>query len=186
MITKQLLIDKYGPKALKRSALNIRNGAEIIADVMQKDKITTAIEIGTYRGFTSAIMSQYCKELYTFDLKHGRIEQVKDIHPEQAEIARSELWKDLGIHNIHLALIEDDIEKARILEHMKFDFAFVDGAHDETVKNDFELVKKCGRVLFHDYDDSGCKAKNHVYDFINTLPKDEVEVIDIFAYWRKP
>ena len=34
---------------------------------------------------------------------------------------------------------------------LTFDFAFIDGMHKvENVRHDFENVKFCGRVLFHD------------------------------------
>ena len=80
-------------------------------------------------------------------------------------------WRSLGIDNIELRLIEDDTEKANSLS-LDFDFAFVDGAHDETVKDDFELVKMRTRFV-HDYDDRGQPCLNHVYDFVNSLPKEQ-------------
>ena len=47
---------------------------------------------------------------------------------------------------IHGPKIRDEIRK------MEFQFAFIDGCHDiyEEVEKDFEAVKKCGVVLFHD------------------------------------
>ena len=61
-----------------------------------------------------------------------------------------------------------------------FDFAFIDGDHtgDRPAK-DFELVKKCGRVLFHD------RTREAVKAVIDALPKDEVEIMGGFAYWER-
>ncbi len=67
---------------------------------------------------------------------------------------------------------------------LEFDFALVDGAHDPTVANDFELVKRCGLVLFHDFDSRGTVEKDHVFNFIRSLPADEVTKLDIFGLWR--
>ena len=41
------------------------------------------------------------------------------------------------------------------------------------------MVKRCGTVLFHDFE-----GDNGVVDLISSLPKNEVEVIDMFALWR--
>ena len=76
--------------------------------------------------------------------------------------------------------------KWRKLKGLDFQFAFIDGAHDETVARDFEWTKRCGRVLFHDYDRRGVAVQDHVYNFVNTLPKEQVQVHDIFALWSAP
>jgi hypothetical protein len=66
---------------------------------------------------------------------------------------------------------------------LKFDFAFIDGDHTfEGVKNDFSLVSKCGRVLFHDYD-TPKGSVNPVRKFIDTLDKNKIEARKDFALW---
>ena len=65
---------------------------------------------------------------------------------------------------------------------MNRDFAFVDGDHKyNEIALDFELVKKCGRVLFHDY---GMDHLPDVTDFVDTLPRREVTIDRPFAYWQ--
>lgn len=181
MINKSTLIEKYGPRALKRSALNIRNGDEVIKSFIDEINPKTIVEIGTYKGFTTAFMSQFCDKVITFDLVDGRVEQVND-----NSIKRQALWDDLGIKNIHQHLVKNNKEKAEIINNLDFDFAFVDGGHQyHEVSLDFNLVKKCGNVLLHDYDfTEGPGQKNDVYDFINSLPKDTIIVRDIFALWK--
>ena len=167
----------HGESVLRKSALRIRRGAEIFEKILSGAGYRTVVEIGTFRGCSAAVLSRYCDKVVTLDLKHGQLEQ------HNTPFDRISFWRSLGIDNIELRLIEDDTEKAELLGSLDFDFAFVDGAHDETVKDDFELVKKCGHVLFHDYDDRGQPCLNHVYDFVNSLPKEQVEIFDIFALW---
>ena len=100
-------------------------------------KIDTAVEIGTYHGTTAAYIAQFANTVHTFD--------IKDLYDLPT-------WEKLGLANkIIFHLIKDREEIKEILKDIKFDFAFVDGAHEyEDTRDDFELVKSCGRVLFHD------------------------------------
>ena len=58
----------------------------------------------------------------------------------------------------------------------------MDGAHDQTVRDDFDMVKKCEAVLFHDYAYNPGKP-NYVKKFVDTLGP--VEVRDVFAFWKR-
>lgn len=174
---RQKMIELYGASILRKSALNIRDGDFLFELILKNGGYKTCLEIGTYRGCTAAVMSQFCDKVITIDLKQGRLES----HGESFD--RVKFWQELGINNIELHLVENDKEKAELIESLDFDFAFVDGAHDETVKDDFELVKRCGNVLFHDYDDRGQPCLNHVFDFVNSLPRHQIKLIDIFALW---
>jgi len=174
---RELIVELYGQRLLRKSALNIRGGAGVFERVMSGKGYLNALEIGTYRGVAAAEMAQYAAQVTTIDLRHGKLER------DGEKFDRGAFWRSLGVGNIQLKLINDDAEKARLINGLDFDFAFIDGAHDQSVRNDFELVKRCGRVLFHDYDPRGQKELDYVYDFVNTLPKRQVQVLDIFALW---
>ena len=167
----------HGKKVLRKSALNIRGGAGVFERVMRGRAIRTAVEIGTYRGVSAAEMSQFCERVVTIDLKRGKLELLGE------KFDRRAFWNSLGVHNIELQLVSDNDEKRRLLNALDFDFAFIDGAHDPSVADDFDMVKKCGRVLFHDYDSRGRPELDYVFDFVNTLQPARVEVLDIFALW---
>ena len=171
------IVEAYGPHVLKRSILSIREGAGVMEHFMAGRGIRTALEIGTYRGVGAAEMSQFADRVITIDLVHGRMEQLGEKWDRQA------FWRSLGIDNIELRLVRDDAEKAELIRSLEFDFAFVDGAHDQRVRDDFELVKRCGRVLFHDVDSRGKPELDHVYNFVMSLPRHELEQRDIFALW---
>lgn len=171
------IVALHGEKTLRKSALNIRGGAGVIEWAMAGKGYGTALEIGTYKGCAAAEMAQYCERVVTIDLVHGKLEHNAD------QWDRVAFWRSLGVENIDLRLVKDDAEKASLLSWLAFDFAFIDGAHDRSVANDFALAKRCGHVLFHDADDNGPGRSNCVYEFISTLPKAEVQFKDIFALW---
>lgn len=177
MTLRERIVSLYGPAVMKRSAMNIRDGAGVFERVLSGKGYRTALEIGTYRGVSAAEMSQFCERVVTIDLFDGRLESLGESCDREA------FWNSLGIHNVELKLVHDDAEKRRFVDALDFDFAFIDGAHDHRVKDDFEMVKRCGHVLFHDYDKRGGPDTDIVYDFINTLPKEQIEVMDIFALW---
>lgn len=181
MTMRERIIAAFDEHALRRSVLSIRGneGEDVFREVMQGKGYQYAIEIGTYRGVGAAVMSQFCECVHTFDLRHGRIEQLGETWDRQA------FWKRLGVADkIALHLVNDDDEKAQHIEAMDFDFAFIDGAHDRTsVERDFNLVKRCGNVLFHDYDRRGIPDKDQVCDFVDSLPKHQVRTFDLFALW---
>lgn len=177
------IVELYGPKMLRKSALNIRGGAGVFERVLDGKGYSTALEIGTYRGIAAAEMAQYCERVVTIDLEYGKLEKNGE------KFDRNAFWRSLGIGNITFLPIRDDAHKKVLVDALYFDFAFIDGAHDETVRDDFNLVKRCGRVLFHDADDNRLRAhkagaSNCVYEFIATLPKEQVEFMDIFAMWQ--
>jgi len=171
------IVALYGESVLRKSALNIRGGAGVFERVLSGKGYRTALEIGTYRGVAAAEMAQYCERVVTVDLAHGKLERDGETWD------RGAFWAALGVDNIELRRVRDDAEKKAMVDALAFDFAFIDGAHDRTVRDDFELVKRCGCVLFHDYDARGRPELDHVYDFVNTLPPRQLQVMDIFALW---
>jgi predicted O-methyltransferase YrrM len=173
----------HGTGVLRKSALNIREGGGAFEWALAGRGYRTIVEIGTYRGCSAAEMAQYCERVVTIDLKHGKLE-----HSGEA-FSREGFWRSLGINNIDLKLVKDDHEKALILADLEFDFAFIDGGHTrEAVERDFALVRRCGNVLFHDADDNRLRetkpdAPNDVFEFLSTLPQEQLQFHDIFALW---
>lgn len=100
--------------------------------------IDVVVEIGTYHGCTAAYIAQFASKVHCFDIED---------FPQKYKI-----WADCGLTDkIEFHLIKDKAEIKEILKDIDFDFAFIDDGHEyEDTKADFNLVKKCGRVLFHD------------------------------------
>lgn len=177
---RERIIEIHGADILRKSAMNIRGGAGVFQQCLQNKGYRRALEIGTYRGVSSAEMAQYVERVITIDLKHGRLEQSGE------NWQRYQFWDSLAVYNVELILVEDDAEKAAVVNGLDFDFAFIDGAHDKRVADDFALVKRCGRVLFHDYDRRGVQGQDDVCDFVDSLPKEQIQKMDIFALWTAP
>jgi len=148
-----------------------------------KDKdIKCIVEIGTYLGISAAHMAKFADEVHTFDIID---------YPERAKV-----WKDLKLTNVYFYLIKpregsrnfqgkmpnnpDAKDIKEVLEDIDFDFAFIDSTHHNyiEVRSDFELVKSCGRVFFHDADPVGFPKVAQVVDEIGA------KRIGGLAYWH--
>lgn len=129
-----------------------------------------AVEIGTFRGISTAVLAHYYDHVDTIDL----------LRSEEAFM----VWRCFGVDGKITPWIADDdeVKKAIVEELEPFDFAFIDALHTyEGVELDFELCKSCGNVLFHDYGMPKCAG---VTEFVNTLPKTELTIDHPFALWR--
>ena len=132
--------------------------------------IDMVVEIGTWRGLSTAILAHYANKVVTIDINAYQVSWG--------------LWLYAGGESkIMPVVIESEDEKRQICEGLDFDFAFIDGEHKyDNVKIDFECVEKCGRVLFHDYSyDSFPGVKR----FVDELPENELTIIEPFAYWER-
>lgn len=178
MTIKDQIIKLYGPKYLRKSLVNIRDGEGVLAGIIKKEKPKTVLEIGTYKGIGSAVIAGQCEKVVTIDLINGKAELNNDSD------VRYHLWEKLNIHNIDFIPVKDDTQKRAVIKNLKFDLAFIDGDHSSAgVVRDFNMVKHCGKVLFHDYDLSARAKRNDVYEFVNNL-YEGVEINDIFALWK--
>ena len=177
MSIKEFVLSQHGTGGLRRSAVSLRDGEDIFRHFLEGNGYKTVLEIGTYKGVSAACMAQYVDRVITIDLAQGQLEETGD------PFDRWGLWKAAGVADkIELYLVNDDKGKAELIKTLDFDFAFIDGAHDATVRDDFRMVRHCGSVLFHDYAETPGKP-NYVKRFVDTLGP--VEVKDIFAFWKR-
>lgn len=100
------------------------------------------LEIGTCNGISAALLGQF------------GIVITLDIRSEQTEAGdrqRREIWGFLS-GPVRGILVKDEADKHEAIAAFPFDFAFIDGDHTfDGVQRDWESVKRCGRVIFHDY-----------------------------------
>lgn len=166
-----------GVSLFKRSVLSIRHGAGVIERIFDEGKYKRCLEIGTYHGVSAAFIAMRCEHVMTMDLEHGQVESLGYSFDREA------FWRHMGVSNVEQILVADDAHKSTIIPTLDFDIAFIDGGKNN-IATDFELVKHCGTVLFHDVDKRGVKGQDAVYDFVMSLPADEVQRLDIFAVWE--
>lgn len=128
------VFEQFGPEAFRRSS--VLEGFEEFVK-WSGFSGNTVVEIGTLKGLTAIVLSRYFRRVVTIDV-------VDD--PQKREIAHA-----LGIKNIGFVTVRNNAEKAAVIEAVQFDAAFVDGDHARDTVSDTALVKRCGRVLFHEH-----------------------------------
>jgi len=160
------IFHRFGADAFRRSS-----GVELFESFLRKIKFRgeRCVEIGTYNGITAIILARYFKEVVSFD-----------IFPYTAKHAIAEF---AGVTNVRFVDIKSNEEKAELINALDFDAAYSDGDHANDAQSDFDLVKKCKRVLFHEYWD----IQQPVYDLVNSLKlnfRDKVTIEGKFAFWE--
>ncbi len=171
---RQRIVETFDQHVLRRSALSIGDGERVFRRLLGPNEYDHVLEIGTYRGVSAAAMALYCDKVTTIDLVDGRMEELGETFDRDA------FWKAVGVREfIDLKLVKDNSDRDALIAQLSFDFAFIDGAPDiASITHDFEQVKRCGAVLFHDY-----ARGNDVARFVHGLPG-RVEPDGMFAFWR--
>jgi len=133
----------------------------------------TCLEIGTYNGITAVVLSQYFERVVCVSL---------DAEDLKKRIIKREIVEHLGIQNIEFRDVSSNAEKARVINSLEFDFCYSDGDHTHDARSDFDLVKRCGKVLMHE----AWPIQPPVWNLLHSLPADEVTWADedCFAYWE--
>lgn len=129
-----------------------------------------AVEIGTLYGVATALLAHYSGEVVTIDINYQQ--------------TASYIAHYFGVNEkIRNFIVKNDEDKKELLEGFDFDFAFIDAEHTyDGVKFDFECVKKCGKVLFHDYDNL---VHPGITKFVDELPSEDMLIYRPFAFWEK-
>ena len=159
---------KYTAEIFRRSTVPLCKGDLALDHFMKPLNVDTALEIGTWNGIPAAYMTQYAKKVITIDVIDNPI--------------KYQVWSHLGIlDKIEFYLVKNEIEKERLLRDLEFDFCYMDGNHLSYTYSDWMMVRKCGRVLFHEYWDKQLP----VLSLINSLPKVEVKTLRVANEYGK-
>lgn len=157
------IFDQFGADAFRRSSL-FDGLAAFLAKVKLGGK--RCVEIGTFNGITALVLARHFEEVVSID-----------IFPHTLKHA---VLKASGVKNVRFIDVKNNEEKAAILKDMEFDAAYVDGDHVKDTVTDFELVRKCGRVVFHEY----WQQQAPVWNLVNSLRvKDSVFIDGKLALW---
>jgi len=107
-------------------------------NLIEKLKPKIVIEIGTYKGLSTAVLASIAEKVYTFDIVH--------------QSCARDIWVALNVNRkIRYVIIQDIYEIGACLEDIKFDFAFMDARHHDYVfvRRLFNMLSEAGikRIL---------------------------------------
>ncbi len=148
------IFKKHGAAAFRRSSVLEGFDAFIKENNFTGD---TCVEIGTLKGLTAIILARHFKRVVSIDI-------IDD--PQKREFVQM-----LGIKNIEFVNVADNAEKARVINALQFDAAYVDGDHKHDTETDFALVRRGGRALFHEHWDCQPAVVNQVRQLGGTVVK---------------
>lgn len=146
-----------------------------------------AVEIGTYKGVSTLILSSTCDKVFTFDIFYQKeTELLWNIFNVRDKIEYYFCSNEANFNFSNKKALMEASQKYRYkieekIKKIEFDFAFIDSCHEyySEVEADFEMVKHCGCVLFHD----NVKSFPGVYNFVKNIGAEKLE--GVFALWRK-
>lgn len=166
------VLQQFGAEAFRRCSIMMEFEAflkRVHAQLPRKRM--TCLEVGTYNGMSAIVLSQY------FD----RVICVS-VDDKPGELLKHDIVKALGIRNIRFFDCANNAEKAAVIDKLDFDFCYQDGDHLNDTHDDFALVKRCGRVLLHEY----WPLQPAVWNLVNGLPQGEIlrAQFDCLAYWQ--
>jgi len=169
---KEKLIEKFGNIINQHSCVYLDDGENVLRELVKKCNPDTVIEIGTYQGVSAAVISGSAKKVYTIDIKDFPL--------------RLKIWRHLQLKNISYYLVKNNKEKEekikKIFKTEKVDLCFIDGEHSKGQPPiDFEMVKECKNILFHDYN----PAFSEVYALCNKIKGYKKTIKGSFCLFQK-
>lgn len=144
---------RFGAGVFRRSS--VFHGLERIL-VDNGVRGSTCFEVGTWNGLTAIVLSQFFDRVVTVDIASNAI--------------KHDIIKHCGVTNIECIDIADNQAKADVVRNLDFDFAYLDGNHAADTEEDFDLTKRCGRVLFHE----AWPFQSPVWSLVHSLPPQQV------------
>ena len=168
----EVLAEEYAPSLLTGSGSAI-DSDDFMAGFIKAltPEPVDVIEIGTFMGLGSALLASYSRTVCTFDIWYRNAHRIWDI---------LEVEDRINCYTGDQQFIDDVINDLKNNPKFNFNFAFIDGMHKvENVRHDFELVKFCGRVLFHDAN------IEEIRDFIIEIGGIFVSNDKTFGYWQE-
>jgi len=137
------------------------------------------VEIGTCHGVMATVLGLVAQHVTTVDVATYVPAHAGSPGGPTAFARVADVFEVAGLDNVWAVLAENEAEKQRFLRASPFDAAFIDGLHEtDAVLADFEAVRKCGFVLFHNVS-SHAKVKTAIEQI------GDVTCFGNFGLWRE-
>lgn len=136
----------------------------------------TILEIGTAHGAGTAMLSYFADKVVTVDVKRW------------AELDKVMASAGTGVRGrIDFRIVADNAAKKALVDGLDFDLAFIDGDHHAAeFKIDFDLCKRCGLLLCHDYPTAYTDKKIPCPGTVlNAQTEGTLEAYPPFVWWAK-
>ena len=160
------VMQRFGAGVFRRSSI-FHGLDEFLSANNVRGKV--CFEIGSWNGMTAVVLSRYFERVISVDIVDNDLKR--------------EIVDHLKIDSIRFLHVKDNADKAKIAGHYKFDFAYLDGDHAADTQTDWDLVKDCGRVLFHE----AWRIQPPVWQLVQSLPQEQVTMNgDGLALWVDP
>ena len=170
------LVEKEGNKVCACSSVNDGLAAQMEGNGKRYRRI---LEIGTFHGVSAVVLTHFADTVITIDVTPPSERQAL------REIYR---WLSVGMKSqIATVWVPDNDAKRLLVNGLDFDMAFIDGGHSELQTTiDFEITRRCGTLLFHDYpmSGSGCAGPGIVLDGARERGDGVVTTDPPFGWWR--
>lgn len=128
----------------RHSCVNSEDELVKVLDIIKPSGI--CVEIGTYKGLSTAVLTAYFEKVYTFDVEMFPIKIF--------------IWDKLAAKSkIDDYIVRDRADVRKTLENLKFgmdidlNFGFIDAIHDRyNVEEDTKVLRGVGirKILYHD------------------------------------
>lgn len=167
------VLDNFNCRELLNDSGSAVNEFDTLATFMQQltPKPINILEIGTFMGIGTAVLASYSEITFTFDIWYRNAHQIWD---------KLNVLNKINSYAGDQKFIDDVIKELSRSEAFNFNFGFIDGMHKvENVRHDFQLVKFCDRVLFHD------AHIPEIKDFILNEIGGIILKDNKFGYWEK-
>jgi len=139
--------------------------------LLQKQKISSYLEIGCRWGGTFVLTTEYLKKFNTIE------------NSTAIDIIDSPVKEYCDLHNntYFVKISSQDENFKNYMKMTHFDLIFIDGDHSyEGVKNDYEVSKNSGKIfVFHDIVNVMCPG---VVQFWKELQQNEPDRFDFFEF----
>ena len=118
------------------SAVNVYDNLKKAVEYLKPEIV---LEIGTFNGLSTAILANLCSFVFTVDIAYRPETQV--------------VWDHFNLlDKINYSIFKDREEIGKFIKKIQYDFVYIDANHKyEEVKADYEMIKDCNSILFHDY-----------------------------------